>query len=78
MYTGDLETNTFIFESAIGDVVSIEGGEWDWGSYYNYTHGVDAIKFAELVAGADIKDLRAEFPGLIDDYFDRYEGEDSE
>ena len=69
MYVGDLTTQNFVFQDEKGKTITLEGGEWDWGSYYYFTYvDVNVIEFAEYISQLEIKDLESEFPEILSNY----------
>ena len=69
MYVGDLTTQNFVFQDEKGKTITLEGGEWDWGSYYNYCYrDVNVIDFAEYIGTLNIEDLELEFPSILSNY----------
>ena len=76
MYIGDLTTEHYVFQDESGKRTTLEGGEWDWGSYSNYAYrNVNVIDFAEYISTLDIENLELEFPSILSNY-DYYKKED--
>ncbi len=77
MYIGDLTTEHYVFEDEDGKRTTLEGGEWDWGSYSNYAYrNVNVIDFAEYISTLDIENLELEFPSILSNY-DYYKKEEN-
>ena len=77
MYIGDLTTEHYVFEDEDGKRTTLEGGEWDWGSYSNYAYrNVNVIDFAEYIRTLDIENLELEFPSILSNY-DYYKKEEN-
>ena len=77
MYIGDLTTEHYVFEDEDGMRTTLEGGEWDWGSYSNYAYrNVNVIDFAEYISTLDIENLELEFPSILSNY-DYYKKEEN-
>ena len=69
MSMGDLTTNHYVFQDEKGKTITLEGGYWDWGSYYDFTYvDVNVIEFAEYISQLEIKDLESEFPKILSNY----------
>lgn len=69
MYIGDLTTEHYVFEDEDEKRITLEGGEWDCGSYSNYTYrDVNVIDFAEYISTLDIENLELEFPEILSNY----------
>ena len=77
MSMGDLTTEHYVFEDEDGKRTTLEGGEWDWGSYSNYAYrNVNVIDFAEYISTLDIENLELEFPSILSNY-DYYKKEEN-
>lgn len=72
-YIGDLEKRIFIFHDENKNITEIEGGSWDWGSYYDETKGINFIEFAELVSNKEFGNIEEDFDDLIREYYETYE-----
>ena len=69
MSMGDLTTNHYVFQDEKGKTITLEGGSWEWGSYYDFTYvDVNVIEFAEYISQLEIKDLEGEFPEILSNY----------
>ena len=70
MSRGDLTTNHYVFQDEKGKTSTLEGGYWEWGSYYYFTYvDVNVIEFAEYISQLEIKDLESEFPEILYNYY---------
>ena len=77
MYIGDLTTEHYVFQDESGKTITLEGGEWDWGSYSNYAYrNANVIDFAEYISTLDIENLELEFPSILSNY-DYYKKEEN-
>ena len=76
MSIGDLTTDHYVFEDENGVRITVEGGEWDWGEYYYYTHSdINIVDFAAYVSTLDIEDIDREFYNIIQNYEQALKGE---
>ena len=79
MYVGDLTTQNFVFQDEKGKTITLEGGEWDWGSYSHYSYReINVIDFAEYISTLEIENLDLEFPSIVwgfDDYMEGLEND---
>ena len=79
MSVGDLTTDHYVFEDEKGKRTTLEGGEWDWGSYSHYYYReINVIDFAEYISTLEIENLDLEFPSIVwgfDDYMEGLEND---